>query len=126
MAGRGDLSRGARLSEPVPSSPGCQLDSRQPSPEQAGFHHRPAAPLLSGAADHPLALHGLLDDRFLPLHVGQVDEGSQGPTRQEGKGLLRGQTGGGDGDSSRLSSTVEAACPHRCTNPSISLATSSS
>lgn len=29
--------------------------------------------------------------------MGQVDEGSQGPTRQEGKGLLKGQAGGGEG-----------------------------
>lgn len=46
---------------------GCPPNSGEPNPEQPGFHYCPATFLLLGAADHPLALHGLLDDCLLPL-----------------------------------------------------------
>jgi hypothetical protein len=54
------------------STPGQQSNSGQPCPEQPGLHHCPTALLLLGATDHPLAVHGLLYDCLLPLHMGQM------------------------------------------------------
>ncbi|XP_021573381.1 lysophospholipid acyltransferase 5-like [Carlito syrichta] len=56
---------------------GRQADSGELHPEQPGLHDCPATCLLLGATDHPLALHGLLGDCLLPLHVGQMTEGVQ-------------------------------------------------
>lgn len=75
---KGDCEERQDTDHLLPSSPGCQPNSGQPKPEQPGFHYCPATLLLLGATDHPLALHGLLDDGLLPLHVGQVAEGKGG------------------------------------------------
>lgn len=71
----GDYEKGPDTDDLSAHSPGCQPHSGEPSPEQAVFHYCPPTLLLFGAADHPLALHGLLNDCLLSLHMGQMVEG---------------------------------------------------